>query len=124
MFTRTVLTTALLSLAFLAGTADAARAPTGFEGHWSGTLVSASDEAAGAELSLDSYGCYALSIKTDRGIETGFFEVKDGRVLLKNSGGSVLRVLECREDGKLHELTAEGKPLEGKPADCCSLYKD
>lgn len=115
---------ALLSLGLLSGAAQAAHKATGLEGHWSGSMLSQAEEMADAELSLDNYGCYALSVKADRGIETGFYEVKDGRVLLKNSGGVVSRQLEVGKDGKLHLRDAEGKPLANAPKDCCSLYKD
>lgn len=119
-----VLFAALFSVSLAAGAAETAHKDTGLEGHWSGVLLSQTEEAADAELSLDHYGCYALSVKKDRGIETGFFEVKDGRVLLKNSGGVVNREFEVGKDGKLHLLDAEGKPLVMAAENCCSLYKD
>ncbi len=119
-----VLFAALLSVGLASGAAQAAHKDTGLEGHWSGSMLSQADEMADAELSLDHYGCYALSVKKDRGIETGFYEVKDGRVLLKNSSGVVSRQLEVGKDEKLHLLDAEGKPLADAPRDCCSLYKD
>ena len=114
-----VLFAALFSVSLAAGAAETAHKDTGLEGHWSGVLLSQAEE-----LSLDHYGCYALSVKKDRGIETGFFEVKNGRVLLKNSGGVVNREFEVGKDGKLHLLDAEGKPLVMAAENCCSLYKD
>ena len=93
-----VLFAALLSVGLASGAAQAAHKDTGLEGHWSGSMLSQADEMADAELSLDHYGCYALSVKKDRGIETGFYEVKDGRVLLKNSSGVVSRQLEVGKD--------------------------
>ena len=50
--------------------------------------------------------------------------MKNGRVLLKNSGGVVNREFEVGKDGKLHLLDAEGKPLVMAAENCCSLYKD
>lgn len=64
------------------------REDTGLEGHWGGDLVSLkTGEKSSAELTLDHYGCYALSIKRDPGIETGFYTVQDGKVVLKTTNG-------------------------------------
>lgn len=105
-------------------TPAAARDKTGLEGHWSGVMLTMMDETSDAELSLDDYGCYALSLKKEHGIETGFYTVKAGRVELKDSTGVVRRMLEKRGDEKLHLLSADGKPLKDAPQGCCALYKD
>ena len=119
-----LLPAALAALLAASSGAQAARTPTGLEGHWSGTLLSLADAPTEAELSLDDYGCYAASLKSEHGIETGFYEVKDGRLVLKGTGGAVVRQLELGADKRLHLLDAGGGPLANPPKDCCSLSRD
>ena len=72
--TSALLLAAFCGFAVLAPGSAAAREDTGLEGHWGGDLVSLkTGEKSSAELTLDHYGCYALSIKRDPGIETGLY---------------------------------------------------
>lgn len=100
-----------------------------FIGHYSGTLVAKSGEGSPAELSLDDYKCYALSIKEEQGIETGFYEVAGGRVLLKSPSGDVLHTF--RVDGtspatltQLNDKVAPAEPMQETLPDCCRVVKD
>ncbi len=100
-----------------------------FIGHYSGTLVAKSGEGSPAELSLDDYKCYALSIKEEQGIETGFYEVRDGRMLLKSPSGDVLHTF--RVDGtapvtltQLNDKVAPVQPMQEALPDCCRVVKD
>ena len=87
--TSALLLAAFCGFAVLASGSAAAREDTGLEGHWGGDLVSLkTGEKSSAELTLDHYGCYALSIKRDPGIETGFYTVQDGKVVLKTTNGA------------------------------------
>ena len=123
VITSALILSAVVGLASISGSA-AARDKSGLEGHWSGVMLTMMDEASDAELSLDDYGCYALSLKNEHGIETGFYTVKAGRVELKDSSGVVRRILEKRADEKLHLLSADGTALKDAPEGCCALYKD
>lgn len=100
-----------------------------FIGHYSGTLVAKSGEGSAAELSLDDYQCYALSIKEEQGIETGFYEVAGGRVLLKSPSGDVRHTF--RVDGtspatltQLNDKVAPAEPMQETLPDCCRVVKD
>lgn len=119
--------------ACLAASAQAADTNTAdiepFIGHYSGTLVAKSGEGSPAELSLDDYKCYALSIKEEQGIETGFYEVRDGRMLLKSPSGDVLHTF--RVDGtspatltQLNDKVAPAEPMQETLPDCCRVVKD
>lgn len=88
--------------------------------HWGGDLVSLkTGEKSSAELTLDHYGCYALSIKRDPGIETGFYTVQDGKVVLKTTNGA--KRLTFIVEGE--RLKAEPTPDQPLPKDCCELER-
>ena len=105
--TSALLLAAFCGFAVLASGSAAAREDTGLEGHWGGDLVSLkTGEKSSAELTLDHYGCYALSIKRDPGIETGFYTVQDGKVIVEGE-----------------RLKAEPTPDQPLPKDCCELER-
>lgn len=118
--TSALLLAAFCGFAVLASGSAAAREDTGLEGHWGGDLVSLkTGEKSSAELTLDHYGCYALSIKRDPGIETGFYTVQDGKVVLKTTGGA--QRLTFIVEGE--RLKAEPTPDQLLPKDCCELER-
>lgn len=118
--TSALLLAAFCGFAVLASSSAAAREDTGLEGHWGGDLVSLkTGEKSSAELTLDHYGCYALSIKRDPGIETGFYTVQDGKVVLKTTGGA--QRLTFIVEGE--RLKAEPTPDPPLPKDCCELER-
>lgn len=97
-----------------------------YVGHFKGTMMAVSGEACEAELSLDRYKCYALSVMKEPGIETGFYEVKGDRIILKNTSGDVVRQfkVEKQDPTTLLQLDAEGAPMADAPKDCCRIAKD
>ena len=117
--TAAVIFAASCGLLLSAGSASA-REATGLEGHWGGTLASLTkDEASSAEMTLDNYGCYAISIKKDPGVETGFYTVKNGKVFLKTTAGAERLTLEVKGE-TLVVVPAGGQKL---PEGCCELQR-
>ena len=89
------------------------------EGSYHGVLLSRTGEASDAQILLDDYKRFALSIKKDRGMETGFYVVSGSRLILKRSASSERRIFEILPDCA---LKAVYEP-DSAPKDCCVLEK-
>lgn len=115
------LAAAAAAAAVLASGGASAREATGLEGAWLGALIAQNGESARAELTLDDYGCYALSIKLDRGVEIGFYEVRDGLLYLKTTKGDPRFTFRVSDDKAFIEL--DPKSVERVPEGCCTLRR-
>lgn len=79
--TSALLLAAFCGFAVLASGSAAAREDTGLEGHWGGDLVSLkTGEKSSAELTLDHYGCYALSINAIPALKRVFIPFRTARL--------------------------------------------
>lgn len=113
---------ALLGCVLAAGSSAAlAREATGLEGHWLGDLAAKTGEKSSAEISLDHYGCYALSVKRDQGIEAGTYTAENGKLVLKTTGGEV-RLVFTFDEGKTR-LEQEKRSGETLPEGCCTFTR-
>ena len=101
--------------------AEKPKAP--YVGHYSGKLYSQGGEVVDAELSLDNYKCFVLSVMKDQGLETGFVEMKGKKIILKHTDGKAYRVFTMVEDGKLVLKSVDGKDVKQTDA-CCTLVRD
>lgn len=112
----------------LSPAAEAARTPTGLEGHWSGRLP-VGGEVSDAELTLDDFGCWAAAVRKIPGVDVGLYALKDGRMELRTPEGLVVRTFVVGEDGRLHlehEGEAEKDWTSGQDGrnGCCVFYRD
>lgn len=111
---------AAASLAFVMP-ARACSIDSDIEGSYRGVLLSKTGEESDAEILLDDYKRFALSIRKDRGMETGFYTVQGSRLVLKISASTDRRVFEILPDCTLKAVYKEEEEHASK--DCCLLQK-
>lgn len=99
-----------------------ARAP--YVGHYKGMLLDSKGKPAEGEISIDPYKCYVLSVMTDHGVETGFVDVKDGRIEMRHPNTKeVNRVFQIDpKDGSI-VLTENNGDKVAESKDCCRLTR-
>lgn len=103
-----------------AAPAEKPRAP--YVGHYQGKLIDDKGQPADAEISIDPYNCFVLSIMTEHGLETGFVDFKDGRLSLRHpKTKDAVRVFTIDpKDGTITLVENNGKKVEATK-DCCRL---
>ncbi len=116
---------ALLAAAMLAAAAQGAALaadPADLLGHYAGTMLTREGVKSDAELTLDRYKCFVLSVKKDQGgLETGFYDVKDDLIILMKKDRTPYRWFFVTPGERLEERGAEGSALQNPPDGCCLL---